>query len=66
MDKRVEKWINEHDGDEYCNYCKHQFICSKRITLGPDGPIYPPCYDGEAECFIDEEALIEAIENGDE
>lgn len=45
MDKKVKKWIDEHEGDEYCNYCKYQSICIGGIKSGPNGPIYPPCSD---------------------
>ena len=64
MDKKVKKWIDEHDGDEYCNYCKYQSICIGGIKSGPNGPICPPCSDRED--FIDEDSLIETIKNGDE
>lgn len=64
MDERVKKWLEEHDGDEYCNYCKYKLICGGKIIPGPNGPIYAPCADGND--FINVESLIEAIENGDE
>lgn len=37
MDERVKKWLKEHDGDEYCNYCKYKLICGGKIIPGPNG-----------------------------
>lgn len=66
MDGRVEKWVNEHDGDELCKYCRHDDVCSHGVSGGPNGPIFPPCADGDLDMWLDENVLIEAIENGDE
>ena len=66
MDGRVEKWVNEHDGDELCKYCRYDDVCSHGVSGGPNGPIFAVCYGGDLELFLDEMALIEAIENGDE
>lgn len=65
MDKRVEEWLDKHEGDDYCNYCKFRMDC-KGITCGPRGPYFPPCADGNVEDYIDEDELLEAIEDGDE
>lgn len=66
MDGRVEKWVNEHDGDELCKYCRYDDVCLHGVSGGPNGPIFPLCYDGDLELLLDEMSLIEAIENGDE
>lgn len=66
MDGRVEKWVNEHDGDELCKYCRYGYVCSHGVSGGPNAPIFPLCYDGDLKLFLDEMSLIEAIENGDE
>ena len=31
-----------------------------------NGPIFPPCTEEDLDIWLDENALIEAIENGDE
>lgn len=42
-DKRVDEWLENHDGDDYCLYCKCSAECDGRgVRGGPDGPIYPP------------------------
>ena len=66
MDERVIKWANEHDGDEWCNYCRYSDECDGGVKGSPNGPIFPPCADGDLDMWLDENVLIEAIENGDE
>lgn len=55
------KELDEMD-EELCNYCKYSEDCSKGVSGGPSGPIYPPCADGCSEDYIDVEAYIEAKE----
>lgn len=33
------------------------------VRGGPNGPIFPPCADGEAEMCLYENAILEAIES---
>lgn len=63
MDERVIKWANEHDGDEWCNYCRYSDECDGGVKGHLNGPIFPACVDSNLDMFLDEEALIEAIEN---
>lgn len=63
MDERVMKWAEEHDGEEWCLYCRYNDDCSGEVRGGPNGPIYPPCADGDPEC-LDEYAVLEVIDNG--
>ena len=63
MDERVLKWAEEHDGDEWCQYCRFSDDCDVGVRGGPNGPIFPPCADGEAEMCLYENAILEAIES---
>ena len=64
-DKRVDEWLENHDGDDYCLYCKCSADCDGRgVKGGPDGPIYPPCCDLDyKEELLDVEALLENLES---
>lgn len=63
MDERVLKWAEEHDGDEWCQYCRFNDDCDGGVRGGPGGPIFPPCADGGPEMCLDENAILEAIES---
>lgn len=65
MDEKVLKWAEEHDGDDWCQYCRYGDECEGGVRGGPNSPIYPPCADGEPEMCLDESAVLEAIENED-
>jgi len=57
--EHLADWLEKQD--ERCNYC----IYDSRSTIrgvhgGPNGPIYPFCYDVEPEKYIDLAALEEA------
>lgn len=63
MDERVSKWAEEHDVDEWCQYCKFSDDCNGGVRGGPSGPIFPPCADGELEMCLVENEILEAIES---
>lgn len=65
MDEKVLKWAEEHDGDDWCQYCRYGDECEGGVRGGPNDPIYPPCADGDPEMCLDESAVLEAIENED-
>lgn len=65
MDKRALKWVEEHEGDEWCQYCRFSDDCGGGVRGGSNGPIFPPCADGEPEMCLDEKAILEAIESED-
>ena len=52
-------------GDEWCRYCRFSDDCDGGVRGGPNGPIFPPCADGEPEMCLDEKAILEAIESED-
>lgn len=62
-DKKVDEWMENHDGEDYCHYCIHSGDC-RGITGGPNGPIYPPCCDSDfREELLDVDALLEDLES---
>lgn len=46
---------------ESCEFCKYTSTCSGNVTNYGDGPIFPPCADGDIEHWVDENALIECV-----
>lgn len=62
MKEMVKKWLEEHDGDDLCPYCKFNDFCNGGISGTPNGPVYPACCEMEdAEDFVDLEMLEAAI-----
>lgn len=66
-DKRIDEWLESHDGDDYCRYCKYGADCDgSGVKGGPDGPIYSPCCDlNYKEELLDDESLLEDLESGE-
>ena len=57
--EKIQKWVDEHDCDDYCKYCG--CMCEGNGVIGsPNGPIFPPCADWDSEELI-ENLDIEAI-----
>ena len=52
-EEKINKWISEHDGDDYCHYCTLSEDCSHGMV----------CYGGE---LLDTEQILEDTDNGEE
>lgn len=63
--EKIDKWISEHDGEDYCHYCIHGEDCKGIICYGGI-PIEPPCCAYDIEELLDTEQILEDIENGEE
>ena len=33
-DKRIDEWLENHDGDDYCHYCNYGADCDGRGVRG--------------------------------
>ncbi len=60
-EEKLDMWLKEHDGDDYCNYCIYGSEC-EGMTCGPDGPIEPPCASGNIIDLLDTEAILQDLE----
>lgn len=60
--EKIEKWLKEHDGEDYCNYCHWESNCCKRMSGSPNGPIETPCISRDVNDFLDMDALLEDME----
>lgn len=38
---KIEKWLNDHDGEERCNYCIYDDECPHGIRCYGGAPIEP-------------------------
>ena len=62
-EEKLQKWIAEHDGDDFCAYCN----CgceSNGVKGGPDGPVYPPCGDWDDKELLenlDKEMILKEL-----
>lgn len=57
------------ENDRQCDVCRcYSWGCGGGIYGGPNGPVYPPCADGDPQKFVDEDRLEdvynEIIEEG--
>lgn len=59
--EKLDKWLEENDGDDYCNYCIYGSECTG-MACGPDGPIEPPCAGGNIEDLLDTDAILQDLE----
>ena len=58
-----EKWLEEHDGEDYCQYCIHDDECPHGVKCYGGQPIEPPCCSVDIKELLDKEALMEDLEN---
>ena len=57
-----DNWIETHDGDDYCHYCKYNDDCTRGMVCYGGAPIEPPCCIWDIKELLDEEAIIEDLE----
>lgn len=62
--EKIDSWMGRHDGEDYCNYCIYGGECTG-ATLGPDGPIEPPCTGCDIEDLLDFDAILQDLEDGE-
>lgn len=48
-----------------CEICRHHYdCCGHPVTLGPNGPLYSPCFDGSLDDWVtDDEDEINEVFN---
>lgn len=63
--EKIDKWIDEHDGEDYCYYCTLKEDCKGMVCYG-GVPIEPACCSYDIEELLDTESILEDIENGEE
>lgn len=49
------------DQDRLCEVCRFRYDCHG-LSMGPNGPTYPACADGDYEIFVDLDALEELMQ----
>lgn len=64
MKEEIKKWIDTHEGEDYCEYCIYNDKCNG-LHLGPKGPVYPPCCDRDIENILMLDLLIKDLEMGE-
>lgn len=57
-EKQAKAYELAEENDDLCKVCKFRYDCRGTQNYG-DGPSFPPCADGEPECFVDYDALDE-------
>ncbi len=60
-DEKLAKWIETHDGDDYCRYCIYDSDCAHEVRCYGGPTIEPPCCDKEIEELLDTEAILADI-----
>ena len=63
---KIEKWLNDHDGEERCNYCIYDDECPHGIRCYGGAPIEPPCAGRELEELLDIESILNDLEDESE
>lgn len=64
-EQNIKDAFNKLEGEECCNYCRYRNACNG-LTLGPNGPIYPPCADLNTNVYMDYELFKEDYLNENE
>lgn len=64
--EKFEKWLSEHDGEDYCEYCTYNDDCPHGMTCYGGEPIEPPCYNNDIKELLDIEAILGHLEEESE
>lgn len=64
--EKIDKWIEEHDSDDYCHYCSLNDECPHGMVCYGGEPIEPACCTQDLTELLDTESILEEIENGEE
>lgn len=64
MDEKIEKWLDEHDGEDLCKYCFANRGCAHGVACYGGEPVFPKCADSDVEDYLDLERLEQDIEEG--
>jgi hypothetical protein len=61
-EEKIDKWLNEHDGEDYCNYCYCEDECPHGVTCHGGEPIFPICADiSDITEILDTDAILEEM-----
>lgn len=61
----IEKWIEDHDIDDYCHYCVDNEECPHGMVCYGGQPIEPACTGG-LEALLDTESILEDLIKAEE
>lgn len=61
-EEKIDKWIADHDGEDYCKYCRYDDGCSHGIACYGGAPIEPPCCGCDIKELLDTDAIFEVLE----
>lgn len=64
--EKLEKWLSEHDGEEYCKYCIYADECTHGIACYGRMPVEPPCAGRDLEDLLDIESILKDLEDENE
>lgn len=59
----IDKWVDSHDGEDFCKYCMYSEECPKGIVCYGGEPIEPYCCGRNYEDYLDTESLLEDIKD---
>lgn len=64
--EKFEKWLREHDSEDYCKYCIYDDDCPHGMTCYGGDPIEPPCAGNDIRNLLDIDAIIKQLEDKNE
>lgn len=63
--ERIEKWLGEHDGEDYCKYCLYDG-CPHGMACYGGEPVEPPCIGGDLKDLLDIKSILKDSEDESE
>jgi hypothetical protein len=62
-EEKIDKWLNEHGEEDYCNYCAYEDGCPRGVSCHGGEPFFPKCADvGDITEILNTDAILEDIE----
>lgn len=61
--EKLKKWLEEHDGEDYCHYCIYDSDCPHGVTCYGGPTIEPYCCGREPEDYLDTDSILSDMES---
>ncbi|MBS6954279.1 MAG: hypothetical protein KH230_13760 [Enterocloster asparagiformis] len=61
--EKIDKWIADHDGEDYCKYCQYDDECPHGMACYGGDPVEPPCCSNDIKELLDIDTILEDLES---
>lgn len=59
----INAWIDSHDGEDYCTYCRFNDECPHGTACYGGSPVEPPCCSYDIKELLDIDTILKDLES---